>query len=533
MPWAARPAARVLALAAAALFVAGLAWRALGTGGDAPADPSTTGSGGAGVPTLASATRRTLAPGLEAFPAAFGEVISNPTDGPLAVALAADERIDLEPGAVLALERTGELRPAPRLLDGAARFQAASHAATSIGLGNSPAAVRVAAGGAFRAELARASGPSPLDLERDGERALFGRGQWFAPTWLTLESLAGELTWATVAGERIVIASTLAGPVVDERGTLAPLAPERLAALSKLVSAVAPVPGLDKLPEYMPFEAWMADSLEFELLALLDEDEVLWVPVGRELIRRVQAHDEARWWTSAVSILARSETRAGLQAARALWRAAPERFDTDALLHLAEVGAAPFDRELAAFLERLPRVAPEGAPNSSTSPTSPASAVAAKLGGGPGADQDLLVLAALARGDVRYTARALDLTAPLAALRRDGEVSKRGERALLAAAVLARAGIADPWNDTVREALRQIEDRLDAGADQPAAQLAGLLDAAAERVGLAPYAASRDETPRLAYFDRHQHAAVARFGELAPSGSFVSLTDWLETWRTR
>jgi hypothetical protein len=539
-PWYVR--AGRLAAAAAVVLGATLAWRAWQdaapgtTPGSTPSTPATD---------LATALTRELAPGLTALPAAFGEVIVNPTDSTLELTLAGGERIELGPLAVLALESAPESdgvrsRATPRLLDGAALFEAPAVAALDLddpyryGLGNSPAALVLDAGGRFRAELARASGPHPLDVSGDvsGTAAStgaalrsFGRGQLLGPTWLTLQPLVGALTWLDTEGNPRVIDKPFEAVVVDERGTARPFASERRGLLDKLVAVIAPVPGVEPLPERVPFGTWQAESRERELTALLEATPALWVPAARELERRLASHTEAYWWRGAHAVVARAGSEAALRVARRWWRDGAERFDTDALLALAEAGHQPFVRELEALLEGdLPLL-------------DETEASRRLRRGGPDSDVDLLVLAALAQGDQRRTGRALDLTPPLVAAVSKGELDTVAARALLAAATLARAGLDEPWVAARAELVEHVTLLANEDEYMPASLLAAYLDVAAESLGLAPYAAADPalHAPRLAYFDLRARArSMVLRGELPPVANMpATLDEWLETWRAR
>lgn len=533
-PWFVR-AGRVAAAAVVAVgaTLAWRAWRDVAPGDDPGMTPST--------PTTARGTAptRVLAQGLSALPAAFGEVIVNTTDTTLTLTLADGERIELGPLAVLALENDPDAGPnatraLPRLLDGAALFRAPDDPvegpSTShrYGLGNSPATLMVDGGGQFRAELARASGPHPLDVPDDaaaGAPRSFGRGQFLGPTWLTLEPLAGGLTWLDTEGRPSAVTKPLEAAVVDARGTARPLSTERLGLLDKLIAAVAPLPGVEPLPDRMPFGPWQAARGERALTVLLKEEPALWVPAARELERRLASHTEAFWWRGAHAVVAGARSEAALRVAQRWWRAGAQRFDTDALLALAEAGHEPFVRELAELWGGdLPQLDDAGGRERLRR-------------GGPDADVDLLVLAGLARGDQRFAGRALDLTRPLEAALRKGDLDSSSARSLLAAATLANAGLHDQWNTAVRE----IVERVGLLAEEDELTLAALwaahLDIAAESLGLAPYAAvdPAEYVPRLAYFEpRVQARSLVLQGELAPvAGRPATLDAWLETWRDR
>ncbi|MEZ6017409.1 MAG: hypothetical protein R3F49_20010 [Planctomycetota bacterium] len=517
-----------LATAAAATVIATAVWQggrptwedAAGALGAAPMIAATVGLGPTSLPA-----------GVAAFPATFGVVLANLDVEPRVVELSDIGQIELGPGALLAFERGADAAgaPPPRLLDGAALVRATGSAGLALAIGNSPAPLTLADAGAFRVELARATGPAPLrvgDLERALTEAptkatgTFGRGALLAPTWLTIEPLQGALAWRSVQGQRIAIDRMVEGEVVDEHGLMVPLEPALSTELAGWLRTLAPIPGVDELTVTMPFERSVEDELERELRRLLADRPALWVPVSRELARRVRSHGEPLWWRGAHAVVARSDSTAALAVAREWWRAAPERFDTDALLALAERALPPFARELDVLVELEAPVAP------TVDPTAPTRS-------GPDADRDLIALVALARGDGRFAGRALELARPLEKLAYPDALglvqTAESLRAFVASAVLAEQGLMDPWEGARAALIERIEQLLDEGQPEAAAMIAGPLDEAARALGLAPYDPAPMGGPHLAYFPHRVRERTLAF--IDPAGDGPNVSEWLDTWQ--
>lgn len=505
-------------LAAAAGLAAVVGWRAL-TPAPGPSQP---------VPAAF-----TLDAGLVAYPSHLGTVVWNPGEATAAVRLATSEVLALEPDAVLALEPGGAIaqatpsplviqRPLPRLLDGAVTFHAGEGMPRTYGFGNSPELLHLTPRGVLRAELARAAGPHPLafDAGAAADQRTFGRGALLGPTFAALEPRAGILSWADVEGRRFPLERRFEGEVLDARGTVRPYGGPRAEALGKLLAELAPVPGVDPLPEWLEFEPWRLDRAEAELGAALAKSPALWVPVSRELARRFAAHEVADWWRGGMGVISRADSAAAAEVARAFWRETPRWFSTDALVALAERGVAPFDAELDALLARGPW------------DVTPSYAKDAHLPhAGPEADGELLALAAASRGDARAVGLLSARLGSLSKIVDTLDVSGDAPRVILIAATLARAGRVAPWDDTVARGLDVIAERLDLGETDSALMLAAALDTAAEALGLAPFGERRDAAPRLAYFEHHMRAWVGT--HIEDPALLDSLLGWLETWRNR
>jgi len=88
------------------------------------------------------------------------------------------------------------------------------------------------------------------------------------------------------------------------------------------------------------------------------------------------------------------------------------------------------------------------------------------------------------RGDERYVGRALDLAAPLVTWRLQNVIDPATQRAILAAATLARHGLDTPWEAFLTLLLPRVEESIERGGTMRLAQVAATLDAAAMVFGL-------------------------------------------------
>jgi hypothetical protein len=518
-PWWSRPPVAVAASAAAAALAV-IAWRVLADGPAAPPGPPPD-RFVAFVPDPAGARSA----GLELAPASFGAVLLNPRPESRELVLHGGGRVRLESGAVLALIEDGG-PPRARLLDGRAGLTAPIDGPAVLFVANSPAPLEVEPGGTFVAEVARAAGPHPVDHASRAaaeDPPSFGLGELLGPTWLIVEPGDGALTWGAVDGTRIAVAERLEGEVLDAEGRTRVLSADRRDDLAKLLAYVAPVPGIDELPDWMAVEVGYPYEAEDELVRQLTKSPALWIPVGRALRERVAAHGEPRWWEGALAVVSRVPGEAAERVARDLWATDPERFDTDALLALAERGVQPFDRELDVLLAALPTNIEDAA-----LPSVPGLPMV-----GPDRDPGLLALAALARGDRRFTGIALTRAEGLAKVLDGAEPGSDMLPALLAAGVLALDGAGDVWRDATRALAAVVASRLGAGELDSAARLAGTVDAIAFGLGLPPYTRDDGDVPRLAYAARRARELAGRFGRadaVAPPLP-ATLEEWLVVWR--